>query len=146
MNSFGLEDAIKNLGKYVNDYKSKLVIIDSIIALHRAEFVGRGTLADKQGRLGIIMRKLTRISEIYGIAVVVTNQVFASPDAFFGDPTKPTGGNVVAHGTTYRIYLKKASKNRIASMIDSPYHAYGAVRFTVNEKGADDITEDKKSD
>ena len=30
-------------------------------------------------------------------------------------------------------------------MIDSPYHPYADVRFTLNEKGIDDIEEMKKS-
>jgi DNA repair protein RadA len=142
MNSAGLEIAIKNLGKYVGDYKSKLVIIDSIIALHRADFLGRGTLADRQGRLTSIMHKLVIMAKIYDIAIVMTNQVSASPDTFFGDPTKATGGNIIGHASTYRVYLKKSGKNRIASMIDSPYHPYEAVRFTVNAKGVDDLDEE----
>ena len=144
-NSAHLELIVKNLSKYVDDYKSKLVIIDSIISLHRAEFSGRGTLADRQQRLNSIMHKLLRITEVYNIAVVVTNQVQSAPDTFFGDPTKPTGGNVIGHASTYRIYLKKSGENRIARMIDSPYHPYGDVRFTVNEKGADDLEEERKS-
>lgn len=144
-NSAHLELIVKNLSKYVDDYKSKLVIIDSIISLHRAEFSGRGTLADRQQRLNSIMHKLLRITEVYNIAVVVTNQVQSAPDTFFGDPTKPTGGNVIGHASTYRIYLKKSGENRVARMIDSPYHPYGDVRFTVNEKGADDLEEERKS-
>ena len=143
-NSAHLELIVKNLGKYVDDYKAKLVIIDSIISLHRAEFAGRGTLADRQQRLNSIMHKLLRIAEIYNIALVVTNQVQSAPDTFFGDPTRPTGGNVIGHASTYRVYLKKSGENRIARMVDSPYHPYGDVRFTVNEKGVDDLEEDLK--
>ena len=104
-NSAHLELIVKNLGKYIDDYKAKLVIVDSIISLHRAEFSGRGTLADRQQRLNTIMHKLLRISEIYNIAIIVTNQVQSAPDTFFGDPTKPTGGNVIGHASTYRVYL-----------------------------------------
>jgi len=144
-NSAHLELIIKNLGKYIDDYKAKLVVVDSIISLHRAEFSGRGTLADRQQRLNSIMHKLLRISEIYNIAIIVTNQVQSTPDTFFGDPTKPTGGNVIGHASTYRVYLRKSGENRIAKMIDSPYHPYSEVRFTVNEKGADNLDEGKKS-
>lgn len=143
-NSAHLELIVKNLGKYVDDYKAKLVVIDSIISLHRSEFAGRGTLADRQQRLNSIMHKLLRIAEIYNIALVVTNQVQSAPDTFFGDPTRPTGGNVIGHASTYRVYLKKSGENRIARMVDSPYHPYGDVRFTVNEKGVDDLEEELK--
>ena len=144
-NSAHLELIIKNLGKYIDDYKAKLVVVDSIISLHRAEFSGRGTLADRQQRLNSIMHKLLRISEIYNIAIIVTNQVQSTPDTFFGDPTKPTGGNVIGHASTYRVYLRKSGENRIAKMIDSPYHPYSEVRFTINEKGTDNMDEGKKS-
>jgi DNA repair protein RadA len=144
-NSSHLELIIKDLGKYINDFKAKLVIIDSIISLHRAEFSGRGTLADRQQRLNSILHKLIRLSEIYNIAIVITNQVQSSPDTFFGDPTKAAGGNVLGHASTYRIYLRKSGENRIAKMIDSPYHPYSDVRFTVSEKGTDDIEDVKKS-
>jgi DNA repair protein RadA len=141
-NSSHLELIIKDLGKYVNDFNAKLVIIDGIISLHRAEFAGRGTLADRQQRLNGMLHKIIRLAEIFNIAVVITNQVQSSPDTFFGDPTKAAGGNIIAHSSTYRIYLRKSGENRVAKMMDSPYHPYSDTRFTINEKGADDIEED----
>ena len=144
-NSSHLELIIKNLGKYIDDFKAKLVIIDSIISLHRAEFAGRGTLADRQQRLNSMLHKIIRLAEIYNIAIIITNQVQSSPDTFFGDPTKAAGGNVLGHASTYRIYLRKSGENRIAKMIDSPYHPYSDARFTVNERGTDDIEGDESS-
>ena len=144
-NSSHLELIVKDIGKYINDFKAKLVIIDSIISLHRAEFPGRGTLADRQQRLNSILHKLIRLSEIFNIAIVITNQVQSSPDTFFGDPTKAAGGNVLGHASTYRIYLKKSGENRVARIIDSPYHPYSDARFTLNEKGADDLEDETTS-
>ena len=141
-NSSHLELIIKSLGKYIEEFKARMIIIDSIISLHRAEFAGRGTLADRQQRLNGIMHKLVRIAEIYNVSIVVTNQVQSTPDTFFGDPTKPAGGNIIGHASTYRIYLRKAGTDRIAKIIDSPYHPYDDVRITVNEKGIDDIEQD----
>jgi DNA repair protein RadA len=143
-NSSHLELVVKSLGKYIDDFKAKLIIIDSIISLHRAEFAGRGTLADRQQRLNGIMHKLVRTAEIYNVAIVVTNQVQSTPDTFFGDPTKPAGGNVIGHASTYRVYLRKAGTDRVAKIIDSPYHPYQDTRFTVNEKGIDDIEDAPK--
>jgi DNA repair protein RadA len=143
-NSSHLELIIKNLGKYVDDFRAKLVIIDSIISLHRAEFAGRGTLADRQQRLNSMLHKIIRLAEIYNIAIVITNQVQSSPDTFFGDPTKAAGGNVLGHASTYRVYLRKSGENRVAKMIDSPYHPYSDARFTVNERGSDDMDEELK--
>ena len=55
-----------------------------------------------------------------------------------------TGGHVVAHTSTYRIYLKKSGKNRIARIIDSPYHPERETVFILNEKGVDDPEDTSK--
>jgi DNA repair protein RadA len=92
-----------------------------------------------------MLHKIIRLAEIYNISVVITNQVQSSPDTFFGDPTKAAGGNVLGHASTYRIYLRKSGKNRTAKMIDSPYHPYSDTKFTVTEKGVDDLEEETSS-
>jgi DNA repair protein RadA len=137
-----LEAVIRSLAKYIEQYKARLVIIDSIISLHRAEFAGRETLAERQQRLNIILHKLIRLAEIYNIAVVYTNQVQAQPDAFLGngfDSMKAAGGNIMGHASTYRIFLRKVGHNRLATMLDSPYHEYSHVKFTIGEEGIQDL-------
>jgi DNA repair protein RadA len=141
-NSAHQELIVKDLGKMIEKHKVKLVIVDSAVAHYRAEFLGRGTLAERQQRLNRFMHNLLRTAEIYNIAVVMTNQVQSAPDSFFGDPTRATGGHVVAHTSTYRIYLRKAGKNRIARMIDSPYHPERDAVFMLNERGIDDPAEE----
>ena len=145
-NSSHLEFVIKNLAKYLEEFRASLVIIDSVISLHRAEYSGRGTLWDRQQKLNSMLHRLTRLAEVYNIAFVLTNQVQSNPDATFaGDPTKVAGGNILAHATTYRIFFRKAGHNRIAVMQDSPYHEYGSVKFTISEKGIVEAEEtDKK--
>jgi DNA repair protein RadA len=149
-NSAQLEAIIKNLSKSVEQYKAKLVIIDSIISLHRAEYPGRETLAERQQRLNVMLHKLIRLAEIYNIAVVVTNQVQSQPDNFFAggsngsDSTRASGGNIMGHACTYRIFLRKAGHDRIATMVDSPHHAYDQVRFTISEKGVENTAADER--
>jgi DNA repair protein RadA len=138
---------IQDLGKSIEEYSGKLVMVDSIIALHRAEFTGRVTLAERQQRLNIMLHKLNRLADVHNIVVVVTNQVQSQPDDFFSDGNglRPTGGNVMAHATTYRIMLRKAGKTRIAIMVDSPYHMYDQTRFSITEAGVQDVEEHKNS-
>ncbi|MGA9150865.1 MAG: hypothetical protein WBZ36_09815, partial [Candidatus Nitrosopolaris sp.] len=66
-----LEMIIQDLGKSIEEYKAKLVMVDSKIALHRAEFTGRGTLAERQQWLNLMLHKLSRLAEVHNIAVVV---------------------------------------------------------------------------
>jgi DNA repair protein RadA len=143
-----LESVINDLGKAIEQYNAKIVIIDSIISLHRAEFSGRGTLAERQQRLGKMLNKLRRYADIYNIAVVITNQVVSSPDGSHPgfDYMKAAGGNIVGHSTTYRIFLRKAGKNRVATMEDSPSHAYQRVKFSISENGIQDADSYKAED
>jgi DNA repair protein RadA len=141
-----LEAVVRGLAKSIEQYKARLVIIDSIISLHRAEFPGRETLSERQQRLNTILHKLIRLAEVYNVAVVYTNQVQAQPDNFFGgsggngfDSMRAAGGNIMAHASTYRIFLRKAGHNRIATMLDSPCHAYSQVKFTIGEEGIQDL-------
>lgn len=142
-NSAHQELIIQEAGSVIEDNHVKLILVDSAVAHYRAEFLGRATLSERQQRLNKFMHILVRIAETYDLAVLVTNQIQASPDAYFGDTARPTGGNVVAHTSTYRIYLKRSGKNRIARMVDSPYHAEREIVFTLSERGISDVTESR---
>jgi len=113
-----------------------LLIVDSVIAHFRAEFPGRENLAERQQKLNKHISDLLKLADAYDVAVVITNQVMAQPDVFFGNPLRPAGGNILAHGATYRIWLRKAKENvRIAKIFDSPYHPEGEVSFRITEEG-----------
>jgi DNA repair protein RadA len=138
VNSAQLEALIRNLGKSIEEYKAKLVIVDSIISLHRAEYTGRETLAERQQRLNVMLHKLIRLAEVYNIAVILTNQVQTTPDNTFENPSvRAAGGNIMGHACTYRIFLRKAGRDRIAIMVDSPHHTYSQVKFTISERGVE---------
>ncbi|MEM0367106.1 MAG: DNA repair and recombination protein RadA [Candidatus Nitrosocaldus sp.] len=143
-NSSHQELILEGASKIIEQHNVKLLIIDSAVAHYRAEFLGRGTLAERQQRLNKFMHMLLRIAETYNVAAVATNQIQASPDMFFGDPFKPTGGHVVAHTSTYRVYLKRSGRHRIARMVDSPYHPEREVTFMLSEKGVEDVEEKEK--
>jgi len=118
----------------------KLIVIDSLTAHFRAEFVGRGTLADRQQKLNKHMHALLRLADTHNVCVYVTNQVMAKPDQFFGDPTQAIGGHIVGHASTFRIYLRKGKKgSRVAKLVDSPSLPEAEVAFYLTEKGLQDI-------
>jgi DNA repair protein RadA len=127
---------IKNLPQIVQEHNVKLVIVDSMIGHFRGEFIGRGTLSDRQQKIGSCLAALLRVAEAFSLAVVLTNQVQAKPDTSYGDPNKPTGGHVMAHACTHRVYLRKGKENtRIATIIDSPYLPEEKARFGVDAAG-----------
>jgi DNA repair protein RadA len=117
----------------------KLIVVDSLTSHFRSEFLGRGALAERQQLLNKHMRTLLKAAEIHNVVVMVTNQVMAKPDTFFGDPTQPIGGHIVGHNSTFRVYLRKSKGDkRIARLIDSPNLPEGEAVFTVTEPGIGD--------
>ena len=117
----------------------KLVIVDSLTAHFRAEFSGRGQLADRQQKLNRYMHDLMKLAETHNLAVYVTNQVMANPAQMFGDPTTAIGGNIVGHASTYRIYLRRGKKgSRVGKLIDSPNLPDNECIFFVTDKGVVD--------
>jgi len=123
----------------VKDENLKLVIVDSVISNFRAEYIGRGSLAERQQKLNRHLHRLLRIAEIHNIPVVVTNQVVASPNVFFGPSNKPAGGHIIAHLSTNRVFIRKSKKSlRIARVIDSSYLPEAECVFAISDKGIED--------
>ena len=123
----------------ISEQNVKLLIIDSIMSHFRAEYPGREMLAERQQKLNKHLHTLQRIADIENIAIFVTNQVMARPDVFFGDPTEPVGGHVLAHVPQTRLYLRRSKDNRrICRLVDSPYLPEGEVVFVIVEEGIRD--------
>ena len=116
--------------------KIKIIVIDSLMAHFRSEFIGRATLADRQQKISKHMSELLRISDVYDLCIYVTNQAVDDPSVMFGDPTRAIGGNIVGHTSAFRIYLRKSKKNsRVAKLVDSPHLPDGECIFLVTEAG-----------
>eukprot|EP01040_Poterioochromonas_malhamensis_P009431 gene9431-10242_t len=139
-------EAVKQIAALLADVEQgpfRLLIIDSIIALFRAEFVGRGELADRQQKLGQHLSQLVRLAEEFNVAVVVINQCMADPSnnmAMFAPQVKPVGGNILAHASTTRVFLKKGKgEQRVAKIYDSPLMPEEDAIFQIVNGGIDDI-------
>jgi len=131
-----LVDKAKEIAR---EHSIRLLVLDSLTAHFRAEYVGRGTLADRQQKLNKHMHDLLRFGDTNNAAIAVTNQVSAKPDAFFGDPTRPIGGHIVGHTATFRIYLRKSKGGkRICRLVDSPNLPEGEAVITVTGSGVGD--------
>lgn len=138
-NTEQLMGTINSLSKILDDKKPTLVILDGSIGQFREEYLGRGTLAERQMQIARLMSHIKNISFYFRCAVVFTNQVQSDPSMMFGDPIKPIGGNVVAHASTYRLYFKKSGKKRLARMIDSPEHAMKDAEYVLDAKGMSNV-------
>ena len=136
---------IEKASEIIKEKNIKLVIVDSLTAQFRAEYIGRGKLADRQQKLNKHMHALQKLAEMNNLIVLVTNQVMSRPDILFGDPTAPIGGNIVGHTAMYRLYFRKSKgEKRIARLVDSPGLPDGEAIFAVTEKGIEDAKLEKE--
>ena len=103
----------------------RLIIVDSLMALMRAEYVGIGMLARRQAVLNNMIHALSRISETYNCAVLLTNQVATKMMGMFSG-NDAIGGNIIAHGCHFRVMFKTKgfssnnSLKRRAVIVDAP--------------------------
>ncbi|MDP6900087.1 MAG: DNA repair and recombination protein RadA [Candidatus Thalassarchaeaceae archaeon] len=131
-----LVDEIHRMAKNID---VKMIIVDSLIAHFRAEFLGRGMLADRQQKLNRHLKELKKLADVNNALVLVTNQVQANPASMWGDPNKPVGGHIVGHASTFRLYLRKSKGgSRIARLVDSPNLPEGEAKFFVTSEGLTD--------
>ena len=118
------------------EFPVRLLCVDSLTAHFRAEYVGRGELAERQQKLNKHLHDLMRVGDLNNTAVLVTNQVASNPDSFFGDPTQPIGGNILGHTSTFRIYLRKSKQDkRIVRLVDAPNLADGEAVMRITGDG-----------
>ncbi|EFX82820.1 hypothetical protein DAPPUDRAFT_299714 [Daphnia pulex] len=127
------------------DSRYALLIVDSATALYRTDYSGRGELSARQMHLARFLRMLLRLADEFGVAVVITNQVVAQVDGaamFAADPKKPIGGNIMAHASTTRLYLRKGrGETRICKIYDSPCLPESEAMFAILPDGIGDSKE-----
>ena len=126
----------------------KLIVVDSIIAHFRSEYVGREMLAERQQKLEKHLHRLIGLARAFNAVAVVTNQVQAKPETFTSETTIPTGGNILGHISHTRVMLRKTPtpKLRIARLVVSPNQPEGKeTPFKITEKGIEPPEEKRKT-
>lgn len=125
---------------FVEEYS--LLVVDSIMAPFRVDYTGRGELSERQQVLGKTLSRLLKIAEQFNVAVLIVNQVMSDPGGTMGDTRKPVGGNILAHASTTRLWLKKGKgETRICKVFDSPLIPESECLFMISEGGISDAIE-----
>jgi len=135
---------LEKADKIIQENKVKLIIVDSLTAHFRSEYLGREMLAERQQKLNSHLHRLVRLSRAFNACAVVTNQVMSRPDQFFAMAVEPVGGHIVSHTSHTRIFLRRTASGpvRICRLISSPYLPEGERIFKITEEGIKDITEE----
>ncbi len=141
-NTYHQLKAIEKLVKIVKDLNVRLIIVDSLTKLPRADFTGRGQLYDRQRIIISMIEKLRRLALMYNLVILVTNQVVAVPDVRFGRKYEPVGGHVLAHNVDTRLLMSRGSKNiRNVKIIDSSWLPPAETKIAITDAGITDPTE-----
>lgn len=118
------------------DSDVKLLVVDSIISLYRAEYGERSMLSQRQHQLLKVMHVLKNIADVHNIVVVITNQIQTTPNEWTGNSDIPLGGNVLAHTSTFRIRLSGSNPDNMwATMVSSPCYPQDVISFAIDESG-----------
>ncbi|MEM1506927.1 MAG: DNA repair and recombination protein RadA [Candidatus Bathyarchaeia archaeon] len=137
---------LENADKIIKENNIRLIVVDSLTAHFRSEYIGRENLALRQQKLNQHMHKLIRLARAFNAVALVTNQVMSSPEAFFSEGIRPIGGHIVAHTSHTRVFLRKSSKGpvRIARLVSSPHLPEGECLFKITENGIEDVAEEDR--
>jgi DNA repair protein RadA len=135
---------LEKADKIIQENKVKLIIVDSLTAHFRSEYLGREMLAERQQKLNNHLHRLVRLSRAFNACAVVTNQVMSRPDQFFAMAVEAVGGHIVSHTSHTRVFLRRTASGpvRICRLISSPYLPEGERIFKITEEGIKDITEE----
>ncbi|KAH9944258.1 Rad51-domain-containing protein [Epithele typhae] len=130
--------------RFAEDKDFRVLIVDSIMALFRTDFSGRGELSERQQKLAQMLSKLSKLSEEYNIAILITNQVQSDPGATMtfvaGGALKPIGGHILSHASATRMFLRKGrAEERVAKLVDSPDRPESEASYKLDEGGWADV-------
>ncbi|HUK50197.1 MAG TPA: DNA repair and recombination protein RadA [Terriglobales bacterium] len=135
---------LEKADKVIQENNVKLIIVDSLTAHFRSEYLGREMLAERQQKLNSHLHRLVRLCRAFNACAVVTNQVMSKPDQFFAMAVEAVGGHIVSHTSHTRIFLRRTASGpvRICRLVSSPYLPEGERIFKITEEGVKDITEE----
>ncbi|WP_436344021.1 DNA repair and recombination protein RadB [Natronorubrum sp. FCH18a] len=114
--------------------RADLIVLDSATGFYRLERTGD---SDDGEALRSVTRQVTHLLSLarkHDLAVVLTNQVFADPDA---DRTRALGGNTLEHWTGVVLRLERfRGGNRRATLEKHRSKAVGeSVQFRITDRG-----------
>jgi len=141
-----LEEAVRIVApQLLESGDVRLIVIDGVMTLYRAQFRGLEMLARRQQRLNYLLDWLKRLGRVYHpLYVVITNQVLTQPIPGMAALRVPAGGNIIAHASTHRFILRRKGDVHVIQVLDSPYLSRKAeAEFRITEGGVEDVERGK---
>ncbi|MHA1286942.1 MAG: AAA family ATPase [Candidatus Thorarchaeota archaeon] len=107
-----IEDYRDQIQLMLAEGEFKMLIVDSLTGLFRAEYTGIGNLASRQYSINKLLNWMRRLGLATDAVFVYTNQVTTQITSYGGNPSAPVGGHVVSHASDYRFFTRVGAKGK----------------------------------
>ncbi|KAG8718624.1 Meiotic recombination protein dmc1 [Ceratobasidium sp. 395] len=136
--------------RFAEEKNFRLLIVDSIMALFRTDYSGRGELSERQQKLAQMLAKLSKLSEEFNVGLDSSSCFSTNPNLpnladpgatmAFAPTVKPIGGHILSHASATRIMLRKGrGEERVAKLVDSPDRPESEGSYKLDEGGWADV-------
>ncbi len=107
-----IEDTFEQIQLLLAEGEFKMLVIDSLTGLFRAEYRGIATLATRQQTINSLLNTMRRMGIATDAIFAYTNQVTTQISNYGGNAYAPAGGHVVSHASDYRFYAGKGTEGK----------------------------------
>jgi len=140
---------VDHAGELVKTKNVKLLILDSLTAHFRSEYVGREMLARRQQTLNRHLQKISQLTRMFNLVTFVTTQEIDTPQQGYGGApeSKGAGGNVVFHRPMMILSVFKPeglSEKRFVTLEKHPSLGQQRIVLRLNQRGFTDFETQKQ--
>ena len=107
-----IEEYAQQIQLMLAEGEYKMLVVDSLTGLFRAEYTGIGNLATRQYSINHLLNWMRRLGLATDAVFIYTNQVTTQISSYGGNPSAPVGGHVVAHASDYRFFTRVGAQGK----------------------------------
>ncbi|MHA1949862.1 MAG: helix-hairpin-helix domain-containing protein [Candidatus Thorarchaeota archaeon] len=107
-----MEEYAEQIQLMLAEGEYRMLVIDSLTGLFRAEYTGIGKLATRQYSINSLLNWMRRLGLATDAIFVYTNQVTTQITSYGGNPSAPVGGHVLSHASDYRFFCRIAQQGK----------------------------------
>jgi len=140
---------VDHAGKIIKDKNIRVLILDSLTAHFRSEYVGREMLARRQQSLNNHLQHISQLTRMFGLVTLVTTQEIDIPQQGYmgGTESRGAGGNVVFHRPVAIIQIWKPegmNEKRFVTLEKHPALPQKKIILRLNEDGFSEFENPKE--
>ena len=140
---------VDHAGKVIKEKHMKFLILDSLTAHYRSEYIGREMLARRQQMINHHLQRISQLTRMFNLVTLVTTQEIDMPAQGFAGAaeSKAAGGNVALHRplAIFSIWRPEGlSEKRFLTLEKHPSQPQRRIVLKLDEKGFHDFEAQEK--